>query len=156
TFPTLVNASPSAVIADLEDKPWMAVDNSGGANDGNVYVCWTRFVNELTSGPKSGEIHFSRSTDGGATFTDEQTLSPSTDDFPFDCNLAVGAHGEVYLAWSDRSADTPLRFRRSFDGGRTWDAPVQVNTRPIREPGTDRTVTCEAGSLRSTLNGDIR
>jgi len=156
TFPTLANASPSAVSADLEDKPWITVDNSGGAYDGNVYVCWTRFVNELSNGPKSGEIHFSRSTDGGATFTDEQTLSPSTDEFPFDCNLAVGAHGEVYLAWSDRSAHNPLRFRRSFDGGRTWDVPVQVNTQPIREPGTDRPVTCEAGSVRSTLNGDIR
>ena len=156
TFPTLANASPSAVIADLEDKPSVAVDSSGGPHDGNVYACWTRFVNELSNGPKSGEIHFSRSTDGGASFTDEQTLSPATDVFPFDCNLNVGPGGEVYIVWSDRSAHNPLRFRRSFDGGLTWDAPVQVNTQPIREPGTDRTITCEAGSLRSTLNGDIR
>lgn len=157
TFPTLANASPSAVFADLEDKPWIAVDNSGGTDNGNVYACWTRFVNEFgAGGATSDEIHFSRSTDGGATFTDEQVLSPPTDFFPFGCHLDVGPYGEVYLAWSDRSANNPLRFRRSFDGGLTWDPPVKVNTLPIREPGTDRTITCESGTRRSTLNGDIR
>lgn len=156
TFPTLVNASPSAVIADLEDKPWIAVDNSGGTYDGNVYTCWTRFVNEIVGGPQSAEIHFTRSTDGGTTFADEQVLSPLTDDSPFGCNLDVGPHGEVYLAWSAGTAGNPLRFRRSFDGGLTWDPAVTVNSLPIRPPGIDRIVTCEAGTSRTTLNGDIR
>jgi len=28
---------------DNVDKPWVAVDRTGGANNGNVYVCWTEF-----------------------------------------------------------------------------------------------------------------
>jgi len=41
------------------DKPWIAVDSSGGPNDGNVYVSF--------DGP--GGINFVRSTDGGQTFS---------------------------------------------------------------------------------------
>ena len=48
---------------ELSDKPSVAVDNSGGTNHGNVYVCWTRFVD--TSNPANGtadasELRFAR------------------------------------------------------------------------------------------------
>ena len=38
----------------------LEVDRTGGANDGNVYVCWSRFT-----GVGQNKIFFSRSTDGG-------------------------------------------------------------------------------------------
>ena len=47
SFGAPVDASPVSsglVATTLNDKPWIAVDNTGGANDGNVYVCWTRFA----------------------------------------------------------------------------------------------------------------
>ncbi|MBM3940893.1 MAG: exo-alpha-sialidase [SAR202 cluster bacterium] len=49
----------------LADKPWIAVDNSGGANDGNMYICWTRFFNP--GGGGTSELRVARSTDGGGT-----------------------------------------------------------------------------------------
>jgi hypothetical protein len=156
TFPRVANASPSGVLEDLQDKPWIAVDNTGGPRDGNVYVCWTRFVDGLTGPATSDEIRFSRSTDGGATFGDEQVLSPPTDFYPFGCHVDVGPGGEVYVAWSDRGDDFPIRFRRSQDGGLTWSAAVQVNTMRIRHPGMDRYMECEPDQTRPTLNGDIR
>ena len=149
TFPALVNASPSATADQMQDKPWMAVDNSGGPHDGNVYVCWTRFGGD-------NSLHFSRSTDGATSFADEQVIAPATDLSPFGCHVAVGPNGEVYVAWSDRGSDFPIHFRRSLDGGLTWDPVVQVNTAPIRQPGMDRLIPCESGSIRPTLNGDIR
>ena len=159
SFPTMANASPTtSAIPDFQDKPWIAVDNSGGARDGYVYVCWTRFVDFFPGPATSDEIFISRSTDGGATFVDEQIISPPTDSFPFGCHIDVGPSGEVYVTWGDRNflADFPIRFRRSLDGALTWNATVQVNTGPIRHPGIDRFVDCGGGDFRPTLNGDIR
>jgi cysteine-rich repeat protein len=149
TFPALTNASPSSASDEMQDKPWMAVDNSGGPHDGNVYVCWTRFGGD-------NSLHFSRSTDNATTFIDEQVIAPSTGVSPFGCHVEVGSSGEVYVAWSDRGTNFPIHFRRSLDGGLTWDPVVQVNTAPIRQPGMDRMVVCESGLIRPTLNGDIR
>ena len=159
SFPTMADASPAtSTPPDLQDKPWIAVDNTGGARDGHVYVCWTRFVDFFPGPPTSDEILISRSTDGGITFADEQVISPPTDNFPFGCHIDIGPNGEVYVTWADRNVvvDFPIRFRRSLDGALNWDPIVQVNTSPIRHPGIDRVVNCGAGGIRLTLNGDIR
>jgi cysteine-rich repeat protein len=149
SFGALANASPTAAADQMQDKPWIAVDNSGGPHDGNVYACWTRFGGD-------DSVHFSRSTNGAATFVDEQVIAPPTDQSPFGCHVDVGPNGEVYVAWSDRGSNFPIHFRRSLDGGLSWDPVVQVNTAPIRQPGSDRIVPCESGAFRPTLNGDIR
>ena len=158
SFPTLANASPAtSAPPDFQDKPWIAVDNTGGPRDGYVYVCWTRFVDTFPGPSTSGEILISRSTDGGITFGAEQVISPPTDNFPFGCHIDVGPNGEVYVAWADRNffADFPIRFRRSLDGGLTWEPTVQVSTAPVRLPGFDRIIVC-GGGVRPSLNGDIR
>ena len=37
--------TPSSVQGGIfQDKPMLEVDRSGGPNDGNVYVCWSRFT----------------------------------------------------------------------------------------------------------------
>jgi hypothetical protein len=153
--------------ADAQDKPWIAVDNSGGSRDGVVYACWSRFVNEFGPGSaSSGQLRFSRSTDGGLSFTDVQTLSTSADTFPIGCHIEVGPDGSVDLVWANRNAGAsfPIIFRRSMDGGLSWGPRVQVNTLPIRHPGFDRIVACGSepvcGTLTAvgltTLNGNIR
>lgn len=156
SFSAPVSASPGgSAAAHFQDKPWIAVDNTGGARNGYIYVCWTRFVNNFPGPPTGGETRFSRSIDGGATFVNEQVISPGTDFYPFGCSVDVGPNGEVDVAWFDRSGSFPIRFRRSLDGGVTFPAPpVQVNSAPIRHPGIDRIVMCEG--LRTTLKGDIR
>lgn len=53
-----------------QDKPFIAVDNTGGMNDGNIYISWTAFPFTLAS-----SIRFSRSTDQGINFTPEIDLS---------------------------------------------------------------------------------
>jgi hypothetical protein len=153
--------------ADAQDKPWIAVDNSGGSRDGYVYACWSRFVNEFGPGSaSSAQIRFSRSTDGGMSFTDVQTISTSADEFPIGCHIEVGPDGSVDLVWANRNAGAsfPIIFRRSMDGGLSWGPRVQVNTLPIRHPGIDRVVTCGSQPVcgipmlvpLTTLNGNIR
>jgi uncharacterized repeat protein (TIGR01451 family) len=149
TFPTLVNASPVATtLTGSQDKPWIAVDNTGGARDGDIYVCWTRFFSSTS------ELRFSRSIDGGNTYQDEQPLAPSGT-APFGCSVAVGPAGEVYVAWADRTGATQgdIRFRRSLDGGVNFDPVLSIST-GNRHPGTDTIVACDLN--RPTLTGNIR
>ena len=154
TFGAAVNASPIAFgIAGttLNDKPWVAVDNTGGVNDGNVYVCWTRFSNVDPS-----ELRFSRSTDGGLTYVNEQILQPGGT-APFGCSVEVGPDGAVHVAWADRAGATngDIRLRTSTDAGVNFDPTVTVAT-GNRVPGLDRVVACGLNNDRTTLLGDIR
>jgi hypothetical protein len=145
-------------ITTLSDKPSIAVDNSGGANNGNLYVCWTRFID--TSNPPNGqdtsELRFSRSTDGGATYVNEQVIQAQGLS-PFGCSVKVGPNGQVYVVWADRTGATQgdIRFRVSTDGGQNFGANVQVST-GNRQPGTDRVASCVNPNDRFTLNGNIR
>lgn len=143
---------------DQEDKPWIAVDNTGGQFDGTVYACWSRFV-----GGGGIELRVSRSTDGGVSFSKSERVS-SGDRFPLGCFLAVGPDGDAYVAWADNDQQTPIRFRRSRNGGGSWDGIVQINQRITRHPGVDRVITCntslvcgrEERNQRATLSGDVR
>jgi len=110
---------------DFEDKEYIAVDNTGGPFDGNVYVSWTRF-------PVSGDsrIFFSRSTDGGLTYSTPVAISDGVGvqgSVP-----VVGAAGEVYVAWKQSNY---IRIDRSTDGGVTWGSDVIVSViDPIPSP----------------------
>jgi len=166
TFGSPVNASAASSGlktpgngTTLSDKPSIAVDNTGGANDGNIYVCWTRFID--TSNPLDGttdtsELRFSRSTDGGATYVNEQVIQTQGTS-PFGCSVKVGPNGQVDVAWADRSGGTAgdIRFRASTDGGLTFGPNIQIST-GNRLPGVDRVVSCGTNNNRNTLNGNIR
>lgn len=162
SFGAQVDASPASSGLNMQpnrttlsDKPWIAVDNTGGANNGNIYVCWTRFI-DTTGGPGAdqSELRFSRSTDGGATFVNEQVIQ-AQGPAPFGCSVGVSPNGQVNVTWADRIGATAgdIRFRSSTDGGLTFGANTQVST-GNRLPGTDRVVMCDVN--RTTLNGNIR
>jgi hypothetical protein len=92
--------------------PAITVDRDGG-----IYVAW--------EGEAAGnrEIFFSRSVDGGATFTSPANLSMSPGDSK---HPAIAAHekGIVYAAWQDSTGPgRQIMFGRSTDGGKTFDAP---------------------------------
>jgi VCBS repeat-containing protein len=156
SFAAPVDASPGASAIGttaLNDKPWIAVDNTGGANDGNIYVCWTRFDPGLANG---SELRFSRSTDGGATYVNEQILA-AAGTAPFGCSVAVGSDGAVNVSWADRTGATQndIRFRRSTDAGVTFSAAISAAT-GNRHPGIDTVVACGLNNNRPTLTGNIR
>lgn len=160
SFGTAVSASTlfntAGNITTLADKPWIAVDNSGGANDGNIYVCFTRFYDTTNppDGTDASELRFMRSTDGGNTFVNEQILGANGTN-PFGCNVQVGSDGGVNVTWARRDNNN-IAFRRSTDGGQVFGAEVTVNTGALRHPGIDTVVLCGAGNNRPTLTGNIR
>ncbi len=61
--PVLVEADPSG--ATFSDKPWIGIDNTNGPHAGSIYIVWNLDNNNTNSAP----IYFSRSTDGGRTFS---------------------------------------------------------------------------------------
>ncbi|HLX09583.1 MAG TPA: hypothetical protein VKY89_17145, partial [Thermoanaerobaculia bacterium] len=91
--PVLVNGI-SGTSAGGQDKEWLAVDTTGGAFNGRVYLAWTDFVTLST-----GQIEFVRSTSTSPlTLTAPVAIGPA-DKLNHGANLAVGPAGELYLAW---------------------------------------------------------
>jgi hypothetical protein len=118
--------TPSAVQGGIfMDKEMLEVDRTGGQFDGNVYVCWTRFVGAAGQ----NRIYFSRSTDGGNTFSRPVAISGGGDIHTQGCDIAIEHDGDVYVAY--RTFVTPamrtatLAFARSTDGGASF-GPAQV------------------------------
>ena len=103
-----------------QDKHWIATD----WKTNTLYVTWTQFDNYgTTASADSSIILFSKSTDGGNSWSDAQRISQiggdcvDSDDTAEGAVPTVGPNGEVYVAWSNRNK---IWFDRSLDGGNTW------------------------------------
>ena len=96
--------------------PNIAVDSAG-----NINVVWA-----AQSGNQTG--FFSRSTDGGNTFSAPVSISNYLTTTP---EITLDFSGNIYLGWVDASSPYHnLFFSRSNDGGITFSTPVQVTNRP--------------------------
>ncbi len=112
------------------------------APDGTVYTTLT------TTKPAKkfsfDEIALDRSTDGGATWTTVSTVADDIAAPPFRYanttfrdgilnsfgvgDQLVGGHYPLYVTWEDYSAGvTNILLAASYDGGKSWTAPIQVN-----------------------------
>jgi uncharacterized repeat protein (TIGR01451 family) len=114
----------------FHDKEYITVDATGGPYDGYVYVSWTRF--EFSS-----PIYFSRSTDGGATFSTPMEISDTSYSSNQGSIPAVGPNGEVYVVWYNYNTGGQ-RMAVSLDGGATFGTPfpvASVNAIPSPLPG---------------------
>jgi hypothetical protein len=111
---------------------FLAVDTSGTATNNYIYMLCT--VQQF-SASNGSDIMFSRSTDGGLTFSAPQRI---TDD-PVNQNkwhwfgtLAVAPNGRVDSVWLDtrnaaNNTDSQLFYSWSTDGGVTWAPNVAVS-----------------------------
>ena len=119
----------------FEDKPWIGVDRSAGSpHRGNVYVAWTRFDVYGSKNPAHrSRIMFSRSRDGGRTFSvpleisDESGDAIDSDDTVEGVVPVAGANGHVYLAWAGTKG---IYFDRSTDGGWTFGKDTVIAAMP--------------------------
>lgn len=144
---TYPSAAPVARVpaGATDDKPSIAVDaNPKSRFRDRVYVAWTRI------GERGGQqILFSRSGDGGATWSTPAALDP---DCPGSCNgdrqgstVQVGPDGSVYVLWLDSVGPRPMeRIAISRDGGRTFP----VRNVAIAVAGDDLTAPLPGSSFR--------
>ena len=102
-----------------------------------------------------GQLLFSRSTDGGKTFTTSVLQSTgSNNTAPFDAQLSETRDGTLVYTFDDVAGN--LTAMHSTDAGSTWSAPVQVAP-PINSP---QPTVCAAslatrsfGSHNAVING---
>ncbi len=96
--------------------PAIAVDEAG-----NVFVVWWDNRNG------DYDIYFSRSTDGGQTWSPDVRLNDDTSSAG-QALPAIAAHdvGNVYVVWADQRTARKIYFICSTDGGQTWSANVRV------------------------------
>jgi hypothetical protein len=112
----------------FQDKPMLEVDRTGGDTDGNVYVCWSRF----TGIGVQDKIFFSRSTNGGNTFS--RPIQLSVHGFTGavqGCDIAIEGDGDVYVTFRtfndpSRVGENALFFARSTNGGASFSRPHKV------------------------------
>ena len=113
-----VDEQPTRKIMPFEDKPDIVADNNPQSPyKGNLYIGWTEFTLEKTT------ILFSRSTDGGKTWSPPQEIS-THEGLPRDDTGAVegftaaaAADGTLYATWADGST---IAMATSKDGGATF------------------------------------
>jgi len=88
---------------------------------GEIYLAWRDRV------AGRWEILFSRSADGGQTFSPAQNVSRTTGlaNAPA---IAAGGRGRITVAWQDDRTGTPQIFAAaSADGGLTFSTPANVS-----------------------------
>jgi hypothetical protein len=126
---TFTWGTPVVVVDSLSsqfiyDKEWIAVNPLNG----DVYVSWTRFD---ISGDR---IEFSRSRNGGATWSAPFVLSNATDNLNGlvqGSRVFVGLDSTVYAVWQAIGLTTDndfFRMRKSLNSGTNWGSEVQAAT----------------------------
>lgn len=140
------SAANKPFIATL-DRPFLAVDNSGGANDGSVYLGYEDFVEQTVL----NSVQAVRSTDHGQTFSQPERVDDPSQFTQADPREmpAVDAKGKLYIVYDvgtnqeggSQTAPLTLIVSRSSDGGRTFahlpvDRDAHRTTNPDEaEPG---------------------
>ena len=119
-------------VGTFTDKEWMEIDNYPDSPcSGYIYVAHTNFHASFGSSP----IMFSRSTDGGETFSHPKAVStggPSGTPHNQGVDIAVAPDGTIYLAYAafqgGGNAFNGIAIVKSTDCGRKWSQPVFVGT----------------------------
>jgi hypothetical protein len=112
-FSTAKNVSNNT---DYSYTPQVAVDAAG-----NIYAVWEDDT------ANNSNILFSRSTDGGATFSVPRNLSNSSG-WSFGPRLLVDSHGGINVVWMDPTpGNQDIFFSHSTDGGTTFSIPRNLS-----------------------------
>lgn len=128
--PVLVTSAPEPTDAGGDARPKIAV----GPHD-ELYLTWTKPLGK----PYTGEVKFSRSLDGGRTFSAPVIVHHDRQEIThrFDA-LAVNVRGQIFVAWIDKrdnaattGQDDPYRgaavyFAVSDDRGATFRGDFKV------------------------------
>ena len=118
-----VISQPTRPNIPFEDKPIIVADRTSSSYSGNLYVGWTEFT------LANSRILFSRSTDGGVTWSAPVEIS-THEGLPRDDNGSVegfdgvvAPDGTLYAIWADGNE---IVMASSADGGKTFTASHKI------------------------------
>lgn len=112
-----VNSRVKGVVR-AEAYPTLAIDNTGGPHNGNLYLCW--------SADRVPSIYFSRSTDNGQTWSAPRTVHSDDSNDQFWPWITVDpTTGDVAVMYFDSRDDAENILVNAYvslstDGGQTW------------------------------------
>ncbi len=117
--PVAVNPDAEAISAEGDGRPKIALGKNG-----EIYLSWTQLLEK----PYSGNVRFSRSTDGGKTFSVPVTINDNHDvtGHRFDA-MTVSPDGKIYLAWLDKRDLDAAKKRGEKYGGSSLYYTVSDN-----------------------------
>jgi hypothetical protein len=88
--------------------------------DDSINIAWE------DTAPGESAIMFSRSTDGGASFSEPTRVSSGPADAT-EAHIAVDGSGRISVVWVDQNPGNPQAFyARSTDNGATFSDPINV------------------------------
>lgn len=121
--------------------PTIGVDRSNSARRGWVYVVWNDFTAVQSNGciaasdPNNANIWFTRSADGGATWSTPLRVNANLAQVDhFDQWMGIDdADGTIHISWRDTRNDpnrqkTDVFYTKSTDGGVTFMPEVKVTS----------------------------
>jgi len=113
----------------LLGQAWVDVDLSNGPRRGWVYL-----VSSVQAGTNPCDIRFSRSTDGGLTWSPAITVNKDGNNGAWHWfgTLSVAPNGRLDVTWNDTRNNpgtylSQVFYSYSEDGGVTWSADVDVS-----------------------------
>jgi hypothetical protein len=104
-------------LTDISGQSW---GPRIAAYNGVLHVVWFEYPDF-----NDPEIFYSHSPDNGISWTPPQNLSSRPDRQDLFPSIAADAYG-VYVFWSSDAMDGEAFFKRSTDGGNTWEAEQQI------------------------------
>lgn len=124
--------------------PEIAIDSADAIN-----VAWE------DTAPGTSVIMFSRSTDGGQTFSNPRQVSTGSGSAT-EATIATDASGRISVAWVDQSPGHAEAFySRSTDGGTSFSEPLKVSDFPQGDIHKPTVVTFQNTVYLAFQNGDL-
>jgi len=118
SWSTRMPIAVAAATGPAQDDPALAIDSGN-----NLYLAWE----------EDGNIYFSRSDDGGQSWSARRKLSDESGAVASSPDILVNpAGGRVLVAWAydSDSAESNIFFATSNDGGQTWSTNLPVSPDP--------------------------
>ena len=129
SVPAKVNAEPEDILGDGENRAKII------ARKGVIYISYTQWLGK----PMAGDIRFSRSTDGGKSFSTPITVNDNREiiSHRFD-SMVVNGKGHIYIAWLDKREQSAaekkgekyngsaIYYAMSDDGGVSFRRNVKI------------------------------
>jgi hypothetical protein len=98
------------------NSAWSGVPNLAIDSSNTIHVVWEDDI----SGNR--EIYYTRSTDGGATWSAAKRLIWNSGESRFPA-IAIDGSGTIHIVWDDNTpGNAEIYYRGSSDGGATWSA----------------------------------